>query len=340
MNFETILTGLPVQPIVDYLKAHPGLWDEVTFRQDYPGSPQHDTRCIFLRWCPGNTVQDVFYQLEAVDCEHAKDLAPVIAPVLTPLLEKVIGPNWSADDVGRVMLTELKPEGVIDEHFDSGNYAERHDRFHVAIQSEDGNCFTVGGEGFHAVDGTAFWFNVKRNHRVQNQSQHARIHLIVDLKAPAYRAKRGMYFQQERSQDLWSEIQPLLVEHWREIAHYQDILLDPDVESYNYADSRGLLRCYTVRNGGRLIGYAIFKIGSLHYKGSKQAFQDVLFVLPEYRNKGTGFRLIRFCDRELKKEGMQVVYQHVKKAHNFGPLLVRLGYELVDLIYAKRLDKE
>jgi hypothetical protein len=48
-------------------------------------------------------------------------------------------------------------------------------------------------------------------------------------------------------------------------------------------------------------------------------------------------RLIEHADAQLAAEGVQVVFQHVKTAHNFGPLLERLGYEHVENVYAKRL---
>lgn len=341
MNFERILTGLPVQPVADYLKANPGFWNHVTWRQEFAGSPQHDTRCIFLRWCPGNTIQDVFYQLEAVDCPASPFFAPVIGPVLVPLLEKVIGPNWDATTAGRVMLTTLKPGGVIDLHSDGGDYAERHDRFHVVIASEPGNVFTVAGEEQECRPGEAFWFNVKKPHKVENHSAKERIHLIIDLVAPAYRAKRGTYMQLERWQSLWPDLKPLLEDHWREVAHYQDIALDPNYEKYCQMQDQGHLRCWTVRDGGRLVGYGLYIVTyNLHYQTSIQAQQDVVFVHPDYRKGITGYRLLKFCDEQLRQEGVQAVYHHVKRAHNWSPLLVHMGYELVDLIYARRLDKD
>jgi hypothetical protein len=33
------------------------------------------------------------------------------------------------------------------------------------------------------------------------------------------------------------------------------------------------------------------------------------------------------------------VFQRTKAKHNFGNLLEALGYELVDLVYARRLDR-
>jgi hypothetical protein len=42
-----------------------------------------------------------------------------------------------------------------------------------------------------------------------------------------------MKFQREQIQNLWPEITPLTEKHWREIAHYQDIELQPDMATYN-----------------------------------------------------------------------------------------------------------
>ena len=51
-----------------------------------------------------------------------------------------------------------------------------------------------------------------------------------------------------------------------------------------------------------------------------------------------GAQFIKYCDEQCKSEDIQVIYHHIKAAHDFGPLLINSGYELVDLIYAKRLD--
>lgn len=148
-----------------------------------------------------------------------------------------------------------------------------------------------------------------------------------------------MKFKRERAQEFFPEAMPLFDKHWREIAHYQDIILNVDLETYYSIEDKNMLRCFTVRDDeGSLIGYAIYFLKhNLHYKDSFQAVQDVLFIHPEKR--GFGSKLISWCDDELRKEGVQVVYHHVKQAHNFGPLLEKKGYELVDLIYARRLDR-
>ena len=163
---------------------------------------------------------------------------------------------------------------------------------------------------------------------------------VIPIEMAPSRTAAISAFQREAVNGLWQEVVPLLESHWREIAHYPDIKLNPDIEAYNTLESKGLLRCYTARVNGVLVGYAVYVVrGNPHYLDSLQAVQDVLFVLPEYRQSRIGIRLIKFSDEQLAGEGVQVVMQHVKVAHDFGPLLERLGYEKVEYIFSKRLDR-
>lgn len=136
---------------------------------------------------------------------------------------------------------------------------------------------------------------------------------------------------------LLEELLPMLELHWAEIAVYQDIPLDPDVETYAALEAQGQLRIYTAREAGALRGYAVFFVRpNLHYKGSKQAWQDVFYIDPRERFRG-GFMLVRYCEAALRAEGVQVVYHHAKLINGFGQLLKTMKYQLVDEIYAKRL---
>lgn len=150
-----------------------------------------------------------------------------------------------------------------------------------------------------------------------------------------------LILQRERAHTLWPEIMPLLIEHKEEIAHYQDIELDPDIDAYNTCDMMGMLRCYTARLNGELVGYACFFVKqNMHYQGSMQAVQDVLFVTKPHRHGRVGYKLIRFSEEELRKEGCQVCYQHLKcNRPETIALFHKMGYEDIDLIVAKRLDR-
>lgn len=151
-------------------------------------------------------------------------------------------------------------------------------------------------------------------------------------------------FQQETaSLALFEEMLPLLLIHYHSVAHYQDIEFSPDYEYYLKLADIGLLRIFTAREdvSNEMLGYAVFFVRpNLHYKTSIQAVQDILFIHPEAR--GFGARFITWCEDALRAEGVQAVYHHVKAKPelNFSPLLERLNYQLVDLIWAKRLDKE
>ena len=154
-------------------------------------------------------------------------------------------------------------------------------------------------------------------------------------------------FQREFFRAFFAEALPLIERHKAEIAHYPDIELDVDTEKYELSEKQETLRVYTARlNKGAsspltLIGYALFFVGpSPHYKGSIQAVEDVLYVDPEQRQGRVGLDLIRYTEAELRREGVQAVYHHVKITHPaLGILLAREGYEHIDSIYGKRLDR-
>lgn len=148
-----------------------------------------------------------------------------------------------------------------------------------------------------------------------------------------------MRFKQETLSTSLQEAKPLLYKHWSEIAHYKDIPLDPNYDLYFKMEESGILKVFTARDVEEAIeGYAVFIVAPLlHYKSCLAAKQDVVYIDPDRR--GMGMFFIRWCDDQLKAMGVQVVDHHVKAAHNFGPALVRFGYELQDHSYTKRLDK-
>lgn len=148
-------------------------------------------------------------------------------------------------------------------------------------------------------------------------------------------------FQRETLDQAKADGEPLLRRHWIEIAHYLDITYDPQWDKYELLEASGVLRIYTARLDGRLIGYCVFVVGyNLHYRASLEANEDVLFLAPEHRKGRVGLKLIQFVDAQLKAEGVQLVRRHIKFAHDHFPLLERMGYEKIDMIVGRRLDKD
>ena len=147
-------------------------------------------------------------------------------------------------------------------------------------------------------------------------------------------------YQRETFEEAYKDALPLLEKHWAEISSNLDIALDVNVEAYRLSEKSNLLRIYTARDEGVMVGYvAIFVHKGLHYQQSLQATQDVFYVDPEHRGKMMGLRLIKFVEDNLRKEGVQVICQHVKIKHPaLGRLLERSGYTAVERIYQRRLD--
>ena len=147
-----------------------------------------------------------------------------------------------------------------------------------------------------------------------------------------------MIYAQEKFSDIVDEIKPLIEEHYHEIAKYKDIPLEPDWDCYKAMETLGVLKIYTCRDevDNKLLGYGVYLVKThLHYMSCLVAQQDILFITKEKR--GQGGRFILWCDSELKKLGVKLTVHHIKASHNFGTMLERFGYELMDLIYTRRL---
>lgn len=187
--FMIVESGLDVSPLLEAVKEQPGLWKEITIRQEVDGSPHHDTECIFLRWAKDKSLQSVFTEIPAIDYPALFKL-PQARKLIAEVVRKVKG-----TELGRVLITKLLPNGVIDPHPDEGDYADYYERFHVPLESSDEDCFFVEhtpgqGEFLFMREGDLVWFNHKKKHWAVNNSTKERIHLIVDVVAPDYRVER------------------------------------------------------------------------------------------------------------------------------------------------------
>ena len=149
----------------------------------------------------------------------------------------------------------------------------------------------------------------------------------------------NVVFCEEDVSDLWEEAESLTAAHWLELAHFKDIAFNPDKEAYRFLEQTDKLRCYTARSDGKLIGYQVFIVQpSLHYRQSLQAMDIGLYLDPEWRGKRIGLRSIKEADRRLAAQKVQVVYRHARRDSSTGKLLIRVGYDLADEVYVKRLD--
>ena len=151
-----------------------------------------------------------------------------------------------------------------------------------------------------------------------------------------------MKLQQEKMSDCIDEMIPLLQDHYSEIARNQDFVeLDPNYDQYQLLDESDMLHVFTARDGGKLIGYVVtFLAPNLHYKTTNFGLIDILFLKKEYRGRMVGYKMIKSAEESLKTIGVQVLQIGMKLAHDFGPMLERMGYTEIERTFEKVLRRD
>jgi hypothetical protein len=173
-NFKKF-SEVNVNPIKEALAVQPDLWKKITVRQDWPESPHKDTECIWVRGPKTITADSVFNDIEAFDYGAMRALMPQIYLLMKPVLKQI-----NSKKLGRILIVNLKAGGKITEHSDEGKYADYYERFHIPLTSKEGNLFWCGDECIHMEVGNVWWFNHKKLHKLENNSNESRIHLIFD----------------------------------------------------------------------------------------------------------------------------------------------------------------
>jgi len=176
-NFTKVARGINVQPLKRYLKENSVLWDDNTIRQDFPNSPHIDTKCIYIRGPIEFTPEEYQGNLYAKDYAAPLALREMLYYMFSDFKHLI-----PATEIGYVLIVNLLAGGEVFEHTDEGRYAEYYDRYHLVVQSSEGNVFTVNGEDAIMREGEIWSFNHRVPHSVVNFSTEDRIHIIFDVK--------------------------------------------------------------------------------------------------------------------------------------------------------------
>lgn len=142
------------------------------------------------------------------------------------------------------------------------------------------------------------------------------------------------------------ELQEIIKTHWKELALFKDKApLDPQWELYKAREARGECIFVTCRVEGRIVGYVCaFMAYGLHYRQTLTVHMDVIFVVPEFRNKGWVIKMLDFAVAEYRRRGANVCYMGSKQASSLHPGLDRVyrsrGFEPVDLYYGLWLTEK
>ncbi len=137
------------------------------------------------------------------------------------------------------------------------------------------------------------------------------------------------------------DILPLIEEHWELVALNKGaIKLNPDWKQYAQLDASGILKMFTARDDGKLVGYFILLVNSsLHYKDHVFAVCDIIFVTPEARKGATGYKLLKYAENWCKENNVSLLNINTKVHMPFDSLLEKTGFNLIERLYSKYLGK-
>ena len=145
------------------------------------------------------------------------------------------------------------------------------------------------------------------------------------------------YQQEFLSSSEGKDREKLLNAHWEEVALNKDkIKLNPDYDRYYELEELGILKIFTVRDSGSLVGYfACFVMPHLHYKDHYFATNDVIYISPEHRRGFTALKLIKFAEGCLKEDGVSVLVVNTKSHKPFHKLMEFLKFSPSETLYSK-----
>lgn len=181
LHFQKIRSGWDVSLALNAIMLNPQLWNLNIIRTS-PDTKHHvEVDDILLRF--NHLDQSVLNIVNSKDCVNleAFTLLPQLRPLIFGLMSLVEG-----EQLGRVMITRLRPGGKIHPHSDAvsevGSYSSFYTRYHIVLSGHEGSMFRAEEEVVCMRTGEVWWFDHNTTHEVLNNSMEDRIHLIVDIR--------------------------------------------------------------------------------------------------------------------------------------------------------------
>jgi diamine N-acetyltransferase len=98
-------------------------------------------------------------------------------------------------------------------------------------------------------------------------------------------------------------------------------------------------RAWLIRLGARAVGYAVLAFSFSVEAGGREACIDELYMLPEFRQRGIGRRVLALLEREARAQGVRRIFLEVARHNRAIGLYRRAGYVDHDrFLMSKLLD--
>lgn len=137
--------------------------------------------------------------------------------------------------------------------------------------------------------------------------------------------------------DHWGVLLPLISAHHAEVSHAPEVEVSVSRELYNAYLGAGTLKMFGAFDGDRIVGYATFTHYAHPHTGVITAISDSIYLAPEYRGIN-GVRFMEHIESELTVSGAEALFYHAKANSALGPMLDRMGFKPVDIVYYKRVQ--
>jgi GNAT superfamily N-acetyltransferase len=147
-----------------------------------------------------------------------------------------------------------------------------------------------------------------------------------------------MIFSEEKVEDIWNEVVPLLKEAHKE-SGLRDLELNPLKETYISLQKSGLFHAVIARDDhGKLVGYSGFTIAAHHQYADKQCAQQESFYVDKEHRGITAVKFFNYIEKRLEERGVNLIIRQSSAEADWSKTLIRNGYKEIETVYIRRLD--
>lgn len=151
----------------------------------------------------------------------------------------------------------------------------------------------------------------------------------------------SVVFAVEPLENFWNGLIALAAGHWKETMQWQHGRQEfaPEFERYNEYQKCNWLLAMTARDNGRLVGYAIMYITPSMHTQQRNATEDAIYLLPEYRKGRNALRFFQFVEDECCKRGARQISATAQPGSPAGRILEHMGFTVINHQYSKHLEE-
>lgn len=198
-EFPLVISGVDTSRLRQQLLDNPQLWNSVSLRKTYPGTPHAEMDDIWVRYndiSKFNSLYPAAFNEEHVPVNYpAWHLLDAVQDIIFSLMAHERG-----EMLGAVLITKIPPGCKIYPHIDRSWHVDYFEKYYLSLESSPGArfwCRPADGPAQYLEPevGNIHLFDNRKLHWVDNDSKTDRITLIICIRT----AKYGRYKNYDKS---------------------------------------------------------------------------------------------------------------------------------------------